>query len=70
MTKKEFAPMTRGEMLREEFLAEYGLSQNRFGKAIGIPPNRIPRSSTIVDALRQTLRSGSAFTLVIAQSSG
>lgn len=30
----------------------------------------LPRSSTIVDALRQTLRSGSAFTLVIAQSSG
>jgi plasmid maintenance system antidote protein VapI len=28
MTKKEFAPVTPGEMLKEEFLAEYGLSQN------------------------------------------
>ena len=27
MTKKEFAPVTPGEMLKEEFLAEYGLSQ-------------------------------------------
>ena len=59
MTNKEFAPVTPGEMLKEEFLAEYGLSQNQFAKAIGISPNRIPRSSTIVDALRQTLRSGS-----------
>ena len=28
-------------MLREEFLREYGLSQNRLAKAIGISPNRI-----------------------------
>ena len=28
-------------MLREEFLKEYGLSQNRLAKAIGISPNRI-----------------------------
>ena len=27
MTKKEFAPVTPGEMLKEEFLAKYGLSQ-------------------------------------------
>ncbi len=37
----EFAPVTPGEMLKEEFLAEYGLSQNRLAKAIGISPNRI-----------------------------
>ena len=36
-----FAPITPGEMLKEEFLAEYGLSQNQLAKAIGISPNRI-----------------------------
>lgn len=36
-----FAPVTPGEMLKEEFLAAYGLSQNRLAKAIGISPNRI-----------------------------
>ena len=41
MTKKEFAPVTPGEMLKEEFLAEYRLSQNQLAKAIGISPNRI-----------------------------
>src|SRR5271166_3065800 len=39
--KDEFAPVTPGEMLKEEFLFEYGLSQNRLAKAIGISPNRI-----------------------------
>ena len=28
-------------MLKEEFLAEYGLSQNQLAKALGISPNRI-----------------------------
>jgi len=70
MTKKEFAPVTPGEMLKEEFLAEYRLPQNQLAKAIGISPTALPRSSTIVEALRQTLRSGSACTLVTAQSSG
>jgi addiction module HigA family antidote len=37
----EFAPVTPGEMLKQEFLAEYGLSQNRLARAIGISPNRI-----------------------------
>ena len=41
MTKSEFAPVTPGMMLKEEFLAEYGLSQNQLAKAIGISPNRI-----------------------------
>ena len=41
MAKDEFAPITPGEMLKEEFLAEYGLSQNQLAKAIGISPNRI-----------------------------
>ena len=39
--KNEFAPVTPGEMLKEEFLAEYRLSQNQLAKAIGISPNRI-----------------------------
>jgi len=41
MTANEFAPVTPGEMLKEEFLLEYGLSQNQLAKAIGISPNRI-----------------------------
>ena len=41
MAAKEFAPVTPGEMLKEEFLAEYSLSQNQLAKAIGISPNRI-----------------------------
>jgi addiction module HigA family antidote len=30
-----------GEILKEEFLNEIGLSQNRLAHAIGVPPNRI-----------------------------
>ena len=41
MATQEFAPVTPGEMLKEEFLAEYGLSQNELAKAVGISPNRI-----------------------------
>ena len=41
MARNEFAPVTPGEMLKEEFLKEYGLSQNRLAEAIGISPNRI-----------------------------
>jgi addiction module HigA family antidote len=41
MTVDEFAPVTPGEMLKEEFLVGYGLSQNQLAKAIGISPNRI-----------------------------
>lgn len=41
MTANEFAPVTPGEMLRQEFLVEYGLSQNQLAKALGISPNRI-----------------------------
>jgi addiction module HigA family antidote len=41
MVAKEFAPVTPGEMLKEEYPAEYGLSQNQLAKAIGISPNRI-----------------------------
>ena len=30
-----------GEILKEEFLAEIGMSQNALGKALGVPGNRI-----------------------------
>jgi addiction module HigA family antidote len=36
-----FAPVTPGEMLRHEFLKEYGLSQNQLANAIGISPKHI-----------------------------
>jgi addiction module HigA family antidote len=41
MANSEFAPITPGEMPKEEFLTEYGLSQGQLAKAIGISPNRI-----------------------------
>jgi len=41
MAEEEFAPVTPGETLKEEFLAGYGLSQNQLAKAVGISPNRI-----------------------------
>src|SRR6202047_318846 len=53
--KKEFAAVTPGEMLKEEFLAEYGLSQNQLAKAIGISPNRI--AEIISNRRRVVLRS-------------
>jgi addiction module HigA family antidote len=37
----EFAPVTPGEILKEEFLVGYGLSQGRLARAVGISPNRI-----------------------------
>jgi antitoxin HigA-1 len=41
MTKDEFSPVTPGEILKEEFLADCGLSQASLARAIGISPNRI-----------------------------
>jgi antitoxin HigA-1 len=66
MAKDEFAPVTPGEMLKEEFLAEYGLSQNQLAKAIGISPNRIAeivnnrRRITADTALRLSLYFGNS----------
>jgi addiction module HigA family antidote len=37
----EFLPVTPGEILKEEFLADHGLSQGRLARAIGISANRI-----------------------------
>jgi antitoxin HigA-1 len=64
--KNEFAAVTPGEMLKEEFLAEYGLSRNQLAKAIGISPNRIAdivnnrRRITADTALRLSLYFGNS----------
>jgi len=66
MAENEFAPVTPGEMLKEEFLAEYGLSQSQLAKAIGISPNRIAeiinnrRRITADTALRLSLYFGNS----------
>ena len=41
MKPAEFAPVTPGEILREEFLVEYGLSPGKLARGVGISPNRI-----------------------------
>ena len=64
MAKNEFAPVTPGEMLKEELLAGYGLSQSALAKAVGISPNRIAeiinnrRRITADTALRLSLYFG------------
>jgi len=66
MARNEFAPVTPGEMLKEEFLAAYELSQNQLAKAIGISPNRIAeivnnrRRITADTALRLSLYFGNS----------
>ena len=66
MPQDDFAPVTPGAMLKEEFLAEYNLSQSRLAKAIGISPNRIAeivnnrRRITADTALRLSLYFGNS----------
>src|SRR3954471_2018662 len=66
MARHAFAPITPGEMLKEEFLTGYGLSQNQLAKAIGISPNRIAevvnnrRRITADTALRLSLYFGNS----------
>jgi len=66
MAENEFAPVTPGEMLKQEFLAAYGLSQSGLAKAIGISPNRIAeivnnrRRITADTALRLSLYFGNS----------
>lgn len=66
MVENEFAPVTPGEMLKEEFLAQYGLSRNQLAKTIGISPNRIAeiisnrRRITADTALRLSLYFGNS----------
>jgi addiction module HigA family antidote len=38
---KKHPPVTPGELLREEFLVPFGLSQYRLAKEIGVPAQRI-----------------------------
>jgi len=62
----EFAAVTPGEILKEEFLAEYELSQGALARAIGISPNRITdivnnrRRITADTALRLSLYFGNS----------
>ncbi len=66
MAEDEFSPVTPGEMLKEEFLKEYDLSQSQLAKAIGISPNRIAeivnnrRRITADTALRLSLYFGNS----------
>lgn len=42
MTHKDTLPNIHpGEILREEFLAPFGLSQNRLARELAVPPRRI-----------------------------
>ncbi len=40
---KRLEPITPGEILRDEFMAEYGLSQNRLAIALNVPVSLINR---------------------------
>ncbi len=58
MAKRDFAPVTPGEILLEEFLQPMGISQYRLAKEISVPQRRISeivhgkRSITADTALR------------------
>ena len=41
MTTKIIDPITPGEVLKEEFLAPLGVSQNALARAIGVSPRRV-----------------------------
>src|SRR6266853_288025 len=66
MESREFVPVTPGEILKEEFLAGYDLSQGALARAIGISPNRITeiinnrRRITADTALRLALYFGNS----------
>jgi hypothetical protein len=70
MAARGFAPVTLGEMLKEEFLAEYGLTQNRLAKAIGFLRTGLPKSSAIDGGLPLIPRFDSVYTLATVRSSG
>jgi len=61
-----FAPVTPGEILQEEFLKGYSLSQSQLARAIGVSPNRIAeivnsrRGITADTALRLSLFFGNS----------
>ena len=41
MPSRNMPPVHPGEILREEFLSPYGISQNRLAKEMNVPPRRI-----------------------------
>ena len=41
MTTARLTPVHPGEVLMAEFLVPHGLSQNRLGRDLGVPPRRI-----------------------------
>ncbi len=58
MVAKKLLPIHPGEILREEFLRPLGVSQNKVGRDLGVPAQRISdivrgkRSITVDTALR------------------
>lgn len=58
MTTRTIPPIHPGVTLREDFMEPHGLSANRLGALVGVPPNRISdivrgrRSVTADTALR------------------
>jgi addiction module HigA family antidote len=66
MQSAEFGPVTPGEILKEEFIAQYDLSQGALARAVGISPNRITeiinnrRRITADTALRLALYFGNS----------
>ena len=58
MTAKKLPPVHPGEILLEEYLKPLGISQNRLGRDLGVPAQRIneiirgKRSITVDTALR------------------
>lgn len=66
MAEDEFAPVTPGEILKEEFLVGYGLSQAELARAISVSPNRIAeivnnrRAITADTAVRLSLYFGNS----------
>jgi addiction module HigA family antidote len=58
MTTKKLPPVHPGEILLEEYLKPLGISQNRLGRDLGIPAQRVNdivrghRSITVDTALR------------------
>ncbi|NLP39968.1 MAG: HigA family addiction module antidote protein [Corynebacterium pollutisoli] len=41
MTTEKWAPIHPGEILMEDFIKGFGITQNRLAVAIGVPPRRI-----------------------------
>lgn len=65
-TGERIAPVTPGDVLREEFMAPLGLSARHLARDIGVPPNRITgilngtRAVTAATALRLGTRFGTS----------